>query len=140
MRILTPNTAAFTPTGITSGLPLVAEWSITEDVSGDFGPLTVNIFTPDDGFYLVAVMVKTNTAGGGGSIVISPSQPGSGAFGGSSVTGNLASAGAGGAQANDSTGMMFAAGGVFSVDREVTLYAAGPSNYSAYVKVYKMAG
>lgn len=139
MRILTPENSAFTPDGQYpgQGMVLAARYSITEDVAADFGPITVPMFTPPDGFYMWTAFVKTNVASTTGNIVITIEQPGSGVTAG--MTGNLAIIGQGGHADIFTTDSLFSADGIFNVIREVTGFSGTPANYSAYVNMYKLA-
>lgn len=143
MRIVTPENAAFQPSGIGgggfSGMPLLASYSLTEDVNADFGPITVPLFTPPDGSYFWAAFVKTNVASAGGSITITLEQPGS--LSTINMVGSLSIVGlAGSAHISVINSPLFAADGIFNVVREVTGFAGGPANYSVYVNMYLLVG
>lgn len=140
MRIMLLNNSAFTPSAATpgQGMILAASYTLTEDVVADFAPITVPIFTPDDGFYFWTAFVKTNIASTTGLINIHLEQPGAPLTTG--MTGNLAFVGPGGHGDIFITDSMFAVDGVFNVVREVTGFSGTPANYSVYVKMYRAAG
>jgi len=140
MRILTPANAYFGASGVNAaaGLPLAASSSITEDVNGDFGPISTPFFTPADGVYFWTLFVKTNSPSTAGTITVNVTQPGSGQTHG--VTGNLALTGLAGAAVTISQGILFAADGIVNIEREVVGFVAPTANYSFYVTMYLLAG
>lgn len=139
MRILTPANAAFLPNGVGPGnsIPIIADYAITEEVNADFGPITTPLFTPSDGVYLCTLFVKTNTTSASGAIAFQWQQGGVLA---QSIGGSLIATGRTGASFDAVYEMIFSGDGGIDIVREVTGFAGGPANYSAYAKFYKLLG
>lgn len=136
MRTLTPQNAAFQPSGITptSGLPIASKYTLTEDVNGDFAPISAPFYTPNDGVYIWTILVKVNTASAAGNLSITVTQPLSGT---TLVLGvNLATLGL---TATTQNFTIDSAGGIINVEREVTGFAGGPANYTVWVTAFILA-
>lgn len=58
MQILTPENAAFLPSGSGSNLIVSANYSFEETAVADFGPIYDNLIVPQDGNYIFATYMK----------------------------------------------------------------------------------
>ena len=137
MRILTPENAAFSPSGSGGSLVLAATYELVESVNADFGPTTATFFAPSDGLYIWALFSQTTIAAGAGNLTVSLYQPLQAVFTVQSVSDLSVVGGAGydGATANQPVLAMY---GDMVIDRTVSALAAGPATYRITAAAYRL--
>ena len=136
MTILTPENAAFSPSGSGGSLPLAAQYELVETVNADFGPTADAWFVPTDGLYIWGLFIQTISPAGAGTLTVNFKQ-GAAISTGSSIDVSLTGLpnGYGGLFY---TPFVLAVDGQATIERTLAGLAAGPVTYRITASAYKL--
>lgn len=140
MRIITPQDAAFNPSGSSNGFSVAATFELNETVNADFGPTLTNLYNQNvDGNFATSLFLQTTAVAGAGTLTVTMVQ--SGGVGTIITTScdlsvdGLTNLGGVGTQSQFS-GAVISAGGIWQISRQVAGLAAGPASYKIKAVVY----